>query len=65
MLYPYKSHIKLFDDNAFYVESVKDMIKVMDKILSDSSIITQYRARSFAIAKEMLDYKKQAEWLYE
>lgn len=65
MLYPYKSHIKLFDNNAFYVESLKDMIKVMDKILSDSSIITQYRARSFAIAKEMLDYKKQAEWLYE
>lgn len=65
ILYPYESHLKLFKDSVFYVESAEDIIEVMGKILNDPSIIAQYKCRSFAVAKEMLDYKKQVECLYK
>lgn len=65
LLYPYESHLRLFGDSVFYVEGIEDMIKIMAEMEDNPTMMGQYRDKSFAIAKEKLDYKKLAGKLYE
>lgn len=65
VLYPYESHKYLLDDSVFYVKDYADIEQLLKRILNNPQLIEEKRKQSFAIAKEMLDYKKLAYKLYE
>ncbi|MEG1619757.1 MAG: glycosyltransferase [Eubacterium sp.] len=64
-LYPYESHRDLMKDTVFYIESIEDMKNLFLKISKEKKILEIQRNKSYALAKEKLDYKKLAARLYQ
>lgn len=63
-LYPHESHKHLLSDNAFYVETVNDMINLFNNILVNQMKIDCKKRQAMLVATEWLDYKKLASRLY-
>lgn len=59
-LYPFKSHIELFGNNAFYISSENDVESLLIDITENNEILKEMAKNSFLIAKSKLDYKKLA-----
>lgn len=64
-LYPYTSHIKLMGNTVFYIESSKDIEKLLKDILKNPEHLEKKRIVSYGLAKKKLDYCKLAKRLYE
>lgn len=60
-IYPHESHKYLLHNNAFYIESVNDIIKLLQDILKDYSILENMKQEQYNIALEKLDYRILAE----
>lgn len=64
-VYPHGSHNYLLEDNAFYVETIDDMIYLFKKLLEDNTLLENKKRLCYKIAVEKLDYRVLAKRLYE
>ena len=58
MLARHPSYLSLYEDNAFYAESVEEMFDLFNKISADYSTLMIMKKKSRIMAKEKLDYQK-------
>ncbi|MCI3922714.1 glycosyltransferase family 4 protein [Paenibacillus sp. TRM 82003] len=63
-VFPYPSHKYLLNDTVFYIETVQDMIQVLESIANNPQILESKRAQTKEIACKVLDYKVLAARLY-
>lgn len=64
MVFPYPSHKLMVQANGYFVSSQADMALRMSQIVADPQVISAMRKASYAIAKNLLDYRKLAQRLY-
>lgn len=57
-VYPYESHTFLLKENAFYIESSKDITNLLMDIHKNPAILNTKKNHSFIFAKNSLDYNK-------
>lgn len=63
-LYPYSSYTYLFHDAAFYIKDEAGMEDLLRRIADHPELLEEKRVKSYAIAREKLDYVKLAARLY-
>lgn len=64
IVYPHKSHQPLVHGNGFYADDAAAIEKAIDAIMTFPAQLDAMRARSYAIARDVLDYRKLAARLY-
>ncbi len=64
MLYPYPSHEPYVKSNGWFVKTVDDMTAVFREAAGNPGLLHQMGGQSLKIARELLDYRKQAAKLY-
>lgn len=65
LLYPYPSHRLLLGDAALYAADAGELAERLRLIAADPALLGEYRERSFALAREKLDYAAQARRILE
>lgn len=63
-VYPYESHKYLLKDSVFYIESMDDLIVLLESISANKSILETKRLESYNLAKTLLDYKILSTLIY-
>jgi hypothetical protein len=56
-VYPFESHTFLLKDNAYYIESSKEITQLLEKISINANELNEKQKNSFNFAKKTLDYK--------
>lgn len=64
MVFPYPSHVPMVQGNGFFVSTESDMAASMKELVAQPELVPAMRAASYAIATDLLDYRKLAARLY-
>lgn len=60
MLYPHKSHQPYMQGSGYYIKDVDDMVQAFRDVSEHPEKIAEHKAKSYAIACDILDYNKMA-----